>query len=117
MSPGAAYKGNPRCHAQKPITAASRGAFHPDCRGALQQESDRDADMIGAPVFESHDGAKEFPMGRNLIAVGKRDHQAHPHRIMRHGRGEIQAITREINHLTDVLDLSETGVERPDMQR
>jgi hypothetical protein len=56
-------------------------------------------------------------MRRNLIAVWKRDHQAHPHGIVGHGRGEIESIAREINHLADVLDLGESGVEGPNMQR
>jgi hypothetical protein len=56
-------------------------------------------------------------MRRNLIAVWKRDHQAHPHGIVGHGRGEIESIAREINHLANVLDLGESGVEGPNMQR
>jgi hypothetical protein len=89
----------------------------PKANHALQQESDSDADTLGASVFQSHNRPEELPMSRNLIAIRERDHQAHPHGIMGHGRREIEAITREINHLANVLDFGESGVKGPNVER
>jgi hypothetical protein len=89
----------------------------PKANQDLQQESDRDANTLGASVFEAHDRAKEFAMGRDFVSVRERDHQAHPHGVMGHGRREIEAITREINHLANVLDFGESGVKGPNVER
>jgi hypothetical protein len=85
--------------------------------GRLQQESDGDANAVRPLAFEPHNRAKEFSMGRDFVAIGKCNHQAHPDQIMRHGRSEIYAIPREINYLAHVFDLRKPGVKRPNVER
>jgi hypothetical protein len=88
----------------------------PKANHGLQQESDSDADMVGPSIFETHNRAKEFAMRRDLVAIGERDHYAHPDRIMGHRGDEVEAIAREINHLANIFYLGKPGVKRPNVQ-
>ena len=50
-------------------------------------------------------------MRHYFVAERERDYETHADEIVRHAGGEVEAVAREVNHLADVFDVPEAGIE------
>jgi hypothetical protein len=80
-----------------------------------EQEAQGDASISALTVLQAHDGSEKFSVGGH-VAEWKRKNQPHPDKIVGHARGEIEAVAIEVDHLADVLELSESSVKRADVR-
>jgi len=99
--------------AQKPISIAA--SFHAGKR--LQQKANGDSALLAFAMFQSQDGGQKFSAGGRVVTVGKGDNQPHSEEVVRHAGDEIETVSSEVDHLTHVLDLGESHIERPHMHR
>jgi hypothetical protein len=82
-----------------------------------QKKSNCDSSCSVGMVLESNHLAEKSAMRGSPLAIRESDDKPHARMVVRHATQEIEAVTREIDHLAHILDLDEPRIEGADVHR